>query len=90
MSTSAVKGYPNESDLIDDLKGCLKDVTGGSKQLTDFDIFRPLEKQVGRIPRHPGRSDMVCWCWQQWITEGRVYRRGKGTQMIARIVQKEF
>ncbi|GFX03677.1 hypothetical protein TNCV_2112491 [Trichonephila clavipes] len=25
----------------------------------------------------PGRSDMVvARCWQQWITEGRVYRRG--------------
>ncbi|GFX24200.1 uncharacterized protein TNCV_3869621 [Trichonephila clavipes] len=27
--------------------------------------------------RHLGRSDMVvARCWQQWITEGRVYRRG--------------
>ncbi|GFS66191.1 follicle-stimulating hormone receptor [Trichonephila clavipes] len=38
------------------------------------------EKQVGRIERigRPlGRSDMVvARCWQQWITEGRVYRRG--------------
>ncbi|GFT26249.1 HTH_Tnp_Tc3_2 domain-containing protein [Trichonephila clavipes] len=38
------------------------------------------EKQVGRIDvsaRHLGRSDMVvARCWQQWITEGRVYRRG--------------
>ncbi|GFT05287.1 HTH_Tnp_Tc3_2 domain-containing protein [Trichonephila clavipes] len=29
------------------------------------------------IGRHLGRSDMVvARCWQQWITEGRVYRRG--------------
>ncbi|GFV73118.1 transposable element Tcb2 transposase [Trichonephila clavipes] len=42
------------------------------------------EKQVGRIDvsaasgtRRIGRSDMVvARCWQQWITEGRVYRRG--------------
>ncbi|GFX26218.1 HTH_38 domain-containing protein [Trichonephila clavipes] len=38
------------------------------------------EKQVGRIDvsaAHLGRSDMVvARCWQQWITEGRVYRRG--------------
>ncbi|GFX56441.1 HTH_Tnp_Tc3_2 domain-containing protein [Trichonephila clavipes] len=31
-----------------------------------------------RIGRHLGRSDMVvARCWQQWITEGRVYRRGR-------------
>ncbi|GFV87734.1 uncharacterized protein TNCV_780161 [Trichonephila clavipes] len=47
-----------------------------------------------RIGRHLGRSDMVvARCWQQWITEDRVYRRGgqdvPGTQMIARIVQSE-
>ncbi|GFX36141.1 transposable element Tc3 transposase [Trichonephila clavipes] len=30
-----------------------------------------------RIGRYLGRSDMVvARCWQQWITEGRVYRRG--------------
>ncbi|GFU63580.1 HTH_Tnp_Tc3_2 domain-containing protein [Trichonephila clavipes] len=30
-----------------------------------------------RIGRHLGRRDMVvARCWQQWITEGRVYRRG--------------
>ncbi|GFX38965.1 HTH_Tnp_Tc3_2 domain-containing protein [Trichonephila clavipes] len=30
-----------------------------------------------RIGRHLGRSDMVvARCWQQWVTEGRVYRRG--------------
>ncbi|GFU95863.1 HTH_38 domain-containing protein [Trichonephila clavipes] len=30
-----------------------------------------------RIGRHLGRSDMVvARCWQQWITEGKVYRRG--------------
>ncbi|GFU25322.1 transposable element Tcb2 transposase [Trichonephila clavipes] len=29
-----------------------------------------------RIGRHLGRSDtVVARCWQQWITEGRVYRR---------------
>ncbi|GBL79076.1 hypothetical protein AVEN_49017-1 [Araneus ventricosus] len=29
------------------------------------------------IGRHLGRSDMVvARCWQQWITEGIVYRRG--------------
>ncbi|GFV82755.1 transposable element Tcb2 transposase [Trichonephila clavipes] len=33
-----------------------------------------------RIGRHLGRSDMVvARCWQQWITEGRVYRRGVST-----------
>ncbi|GFU91281.1 hypothetical protein TNCV_4717951 [Trichonephila clavipes] len=37
---------------------------------------------------------VVARCWQQWITEGRVYRRVEGqdvpgTQMIARIVQSE-
>ncbi|GFW66900.1 HTH_Tnp_Tc3_2 domain-containing protein [Trichonephila clavipes] len=37
---------------------------------------------------------VVARCWQRWITEGRVYRRGggqdvPGTQMIARIVQSE-
>ncbi|GFU45417.1 uncharacterized protein TNCV_3625471 [Trichonephila clavipes] len=30
-----------------------------------------------RVGRHLGQSDMVvARCWQQWITEGRVYRRG--------------
>ncbi|GFU58292.1 hypothetical protein TNCV_5139281 [Trichonephila clavipes] len=29
-----------------------------------------------RFGRHLGRSDIVARCWQQWITEGRVYRRG--------------
>ncbi|GFX91227.1 transposable element Tcb1 transposase [Trichonephila clavipes] len=30
-----------------------------------------------RIGRYLGRSDMVAArCWQQWITEGRIYRRG--------------
>ncbi|GFY15598.1 hypothetical protein TNCV_1282461 [Trichonephila clavipes] len=43
-----------------------------------------------RIGRHLGRSDMVvARCWQQWITEGRVYRRGGQDFMIARIVQSE-
>ncbi|GFU60755.1 transposable element Tc1 transposase [Trichonephila clavipes] len=52
------------------------DVTG--EQLTDFDRGAS-EKQVGnrRIGRPLGRSDMVvARYWQQWITEGRVYRRG--------------
>ncbi|GFS96962.1 HTH_Tnp_Tc3_2 domain-containing protein [Trichonephila clavipes] len=46
-----------------------------------FDISSPAEEEAGwsnrRIGRHLGRSDMVvARCWQQWITEGRVYRRG--------------
>ncbi|GFV33392.1 HTH_38 domain-containing protein [Trichonephila clavipes] len=70
------------------------------EQLTDFDRGRIIGlREAGwsnrRIGRHLGRSDMVvALCWQQWITEGRVYRRGgsgrpPGTQMIARIVQSE-
>ncbi|GFX88337.1 HTH_38 domain-containing protein [Trichonephila clavipes] len=70
------------------------------EQLTDFDRGRIISlREAGwsnrRIGRHLGRSDMVvARCWQQWITEGRVYRRGvgqdvPGTQMIARIVQSE-
>ncbi|GFU11807.1 HTH_38 domain-containing protein [Trichonephila clavipes] len=65
----------------------------------DFDRGRIIGlREAGwsnrRIGRHLGRSDMVvARCWQQWITEGRVYRRGgqdvPGTQMIARIVQSE-
>ncbi|GFW69569.1 transposable element Tcb2 transposase [Trichonephila clavipes] len=65
------------------------------EQLTDFDRGRIIGlREAGwsnrRIGRHLGRSDMVvARCWQQWITEGRVYRRGgqdvPGTQMIARI-----
>ncbi|GFU06061.1 hypothetical protein TNCV_4188501 [Trichonephila clavipes] len=32
-----------------------------------------------RIGRHLGQNDMVvARCWQQWITEGGVYRRGSG------------
>ncbi|GFT35828.1 HTH_38 domain-containing protein [Trichonephila clavipes] len=52
------------------------------EQLTDFDRGRIIGlKEAGwsnrRIGRHLGRSDMVvARCWQQWITEGRVYRRG--------------
>ncbi|GFX25419.1 HTH_Tnp_Tc3_2 domain-containing protein [Trichonephila clavipes] len=52
------------------------------EQLTDFDRSRIIGlKEAGwsnrRIGRHLGRSDMVvARCWQQWITEGRVYRRG--------------
>ncbi|GFT96531.1 transposable element Tcb2 transposase [Trichonephila clavipes] len=52
------------------------------EQLTDFDRGRIMGlREAGwsnrRIGRHLGRSDMVvARCWQQWITEGRVYRRG--------------
>ncbi|GFV31322.1 transposable element Tc1 transposase [Trichonephila clavipes] len=52
------------------------------EQLTDFDRGRIIGlREEGwsnrRIGRHLGRSDMVvARCWQQWITEGRVYRRG--------------
>ncbi|GFW72782.1 HTH_Tnp_Tc3_2 domain-containing protein [Trichonephila clavipes] len=62
------------------------------EQLTDFDRGRIVGlREAGwsnrRIGRPLGRSDMVvARCWQQWITEGRVYRRGgsgQGTQMIA-------
>ncbi|GFV93701.1 HTH_38 domain-containing protein [Trichonephila clavipes] len=69
------------------------------EQLTDFDRGRIIGlREAGwsnrRIGRHLGRSDMVvARCWQQWITEGRVYRRRgqdvPGTQMIVRIVQSE-
>ncbi|GFY32825.1 transposable element Tcb1 transposase [Trichonephila clavipes] len=51
------------------------------EQLTDFDRSRIISlREAGwlnrRIGRHLGRSDMVvARCWQQWITEGRVYRR---------------
>ncbi|GFU95098.1 transposable element Tcb1 transposase [Trichonephila clavipes] len=52
------------------------------EQLTDFDRGRIIGlREAGwsnrRIGRHLGRSDMVvARCWQQWIAEGRVYRRG--------------
>ncbi|GFW36117.1 transposable element Tc1 transposase [Trichonephila clavipes] len=52
------------------------------EQLTDFDRGRIIGlREAGgsnrRIGRHLGRSDMVvARCWQQWITGGRVYRRG--------------
>ncbi|GFT82894.1 transposable element Tcb1 transposase [Trichonephila clavipes] len=52
------------------------------EQLTDFDRGRIIGlREAGwsnrRIGRHLGRSDMVvARCWQQWIIEGRVYRRG--------------
>ncbi|GFU72053.1 transposable element Tcb1 transposase [Trichonephila clavipes] len=51
------------------------------EQLTDFDRGRIIGlREAGwsnrRIGRHLGQSDMVvARCWQQWITEGRVYRR---------------
>ncbi|GFV76563.1 transposable element Tc1 transposase [Trichonephila clavipes] len=43
--------------------------------------LRKNDREAGwpnrRIGRHLGRSDMVvARCWQQWITEDRVYRRG--------------
>ncbi|GFX86881.1 HTH_Tnp_Tc3_2 domain-containing protein [Trichonephila clavipes] len=41
------------------------------EQLTDFDRGR-YTRSNRRIGRHLGRIR----CWQQWITEGRVYRRG--------------
>ncbi|GFU09132.1 hypothetical protein TNCV_1319701 [Trichonephila clavipes] len=51
-----------------------------SSHLLEMSTFmNASEKQVGGIDvgRHLGRSDMVvARCWQQWITEGRVYRRG--------------
>ncbi|GFX72746.1 transposable element Tcb2 transposase [Trichonephila clavipes] len=53
------------------------------EQLTDFDRGRIIGlREAGwsnrRIGRHLGWSDMeVARCWQQWITEGRVYRRGR-------------
>ncbi|GFU47863.1 transposable element Tcb2 transposase [Trichonephila clavipes] len=52
------------------------------EQLTDFERGRIIGlREAGwsnrRIGRHLGQSDMVvARCWQQWITEGRVYRRG--------------
>ncbi|GFU87772.1 transposable element Tcb2 transposase [Trichonephila clavipes] len=52
------------------------------EQLTDFDRGRIIgPREAGwsnrRIGHQLGRSDMVvARCWQQWITEGRVYRRG--------------
>ncbi|GFX57380.1 transposable element Tc1 transposase [Trichonephila clavipes] len=52
------------------------------EQLTDFDRGRIIGlREAGwsnrRIGRPLGRSDMVvARCWQQWITEGRVYHRG--------------
>ncbi|GFX23283.1 hypothetical protein TNCV_2535511 [Trichonephila clavipes] len=58
--------------------------------------FDAPEKQVGRIDVSAATSvgaDMaVARCWQQWITEGRVYRRGgsgrpRNTNDRVRIVQ---
>ncbi|GFX10015.1 HTH_Tnp_Tc3_2 domain-containing protein [Trichonephila clavipes] len=52
------------------------------EQLTDFDRGRiiGLRKQVGRIDVSAapsvGSDMVVARCWQQWITEGRVYHRG--------------
>ncbi|GFW69901.1 HTH_Tnp_Tc3_2 domain-containing protein [Trichonephila clavipes] len=51
------------------------------EQLTDFDRGRIIGlREAGwsnrRISRHLGSDMVVARCWQQWITEGRVYRRG--------------
>ncbi|GFY14318.1 transposable element Tcb1 transposase [Trichonephila clavipes] len=52
------------------------------EQLTDFDRGRKIGlREAGwsnrRIGRNLGQNDMVvARCWHQWITEGRVYRRG--------------
>ncbi|GFU68536.1 transposable element Tcb2 transposase [Trichonephila clavipes] len=58
------------------------------EQLTDFDRGRIIGlREAGwsnrRIGRHLGPGDMkvVARCWQQWITEGRVYRRGGGRRL---------
>ncbi|GFU56407.1 hypothetical protein TNCV_2609291 [Trichonephila clavipes] len=43
------------------------------------EFFQASEKQVGRIDVSAApRSERygIARCWQQWITEGRVYRRG--------------
>ncbi|GFS91996.1 HTH_Tnp_Tc3_2 domain-containing protein [Trichonephila clavipes] len=61
------------------------------EQLTDFDRGRIIGlREAGwsnrRIGRHLGRSDMVvARCWQQWITEGRVYRRGGSRHPLRRL-----
>ncbi|GFV12824.1 transposable element Tc1 transposase [Trichonephila clavipes] len=60
------------------------------EQLTDFDRGRIIGlREAGwsnrRIGRHLGQDDMVvARCWQQWITEGRVYRRGGTSSAIKR------
>ncbi|GFW31267.1 transposable element Tc1 transposase [Trichonephila clavipes] len=51
------------------------------EQLTDFDRGRIISlREAGwsnrRIGHHLGRNMVVARCWQQWITEGRMYRRG--------------
>uniref|UniRef100_A0A8B9JSY9 Tc3 transposase DNA binding domain-containing protein n=1 Tax=Astyanax mexicanus TaxID=7994 RepID=A0A8B9JSY9_ASTMX len=53
----------------------------GRNVLSDFESGRIVGlREAGwsnrRIGRHLGWSDMVvAQCWQQWITEGTVYRR---------------
>ncbi|GFU08413.1 hypothetical protein TNCV_2132561 [Trichonephila clavipes] len=68
------------------------------EQLTDFDRGRIIGlREAGWSNRRIGRPSVErydsCSVLQQWITEGRVYRRGGSgrprTQMIARIVQSE-
>ncbi|GFX65310.1 retrovirus-related Pol polyprotein from transposon TNT 1-94 [Trichonephila clavipes] len=56
-------------------------IMGKTKKLLGIEFeeigLREAGWSNGRIGRHLGRSDMVvARCWQQWITEGRVYRRG--------------
>ncbi|GFT86243.1 DDE_3 domain-containing protein [Trichonephila clavipes] len=43
-------------------------------EMTDFDRGRIISLKENKIGRH--RSSDMFRCWQQWITEGRVYRRG--------------
>ncbi|GFY03028.1 HTH_Tnp_Tc3_2 domain-containing protein [Trichonephila clavipes] len=75
-----VQWVPNCDDIVSRIP--LRRNRRQYEQLTDFDRGRIIGlKEAGwsnrRIGRHLGRSDMVvARCWQQWITEGRVYRRG--------------
>ncbi|GFS96992.1 HTH_38 domain-containing protein [Trichonephila clavipes] len=61
---------------------CVSSQSGSVSSLVGASIlFNCCLREAGwsnrRIGRHLGRSDMVvARCWQQWITEGRVYRRG--------------
>ena len=64
------------------------------EQLSDFERGRIVGlREAGwsnrRIGCHIGRSDMVvARCWQQWITEGSVYRReGSGRPRIINVCQ---
>ncbi|GFV02228.1 HTH_Tnp_Tc3_2 domain-containing protein [Trichonephila clavipes] len=73
---------PGETCHID-IFGPLKTTPKDDLQPDDTEVkgIVPSPREAGwsnrRIGRHLGRSDMVvARCWQQWITEGRVYRRG--------------